>query len=1064
MDNYRKINNIIGWFLGILASAIYIITSEPTVSLWDCGEYITTAYKLEVGHPPGAPFFQMIGRIFSLFSFGNEALVARMINSMSAISSGLTIMFLFWTITMLAKKIICPGSKASRNKMYVIFASAIVGSLAYTFTDSFWFSAVEGEVYAMSSFFTAVTFWAILKWEQVADQKDSWRWLILIAYLIGLSIGVHLLNLLAIPAIVFVFYFKKFKTSRKGNFYASIISLLLLAGILYGIIPLIVKLSGLFELFFVNSLGLPFNSGTIFYFALLISGIVWVLQYAIKKEKSILKTIIISFVFLLIGYSSFFLLIIRSNANPPLDENNPEDAVSLLAYLQREQYGSSPLIKGHYYNSEIIDWKDGKKVWVKSKEKGKYVIKDDRKNTEPVYNPEHTTIFPRMWNNQQSSYISNYKTWAGIENDPNNKHIPTFGENIRFFFSYQLGHMYFRYFMWNFAGRQNDNQNRGSMLDGNWMSGIKFIDKMRLGPADDVPVTKKNEGTNTYYFLPLILGLIGFFYHIKKHPKDTLVVALLFFMTGIAIVIYLNQKAYEPRERDYAFAASFYAFSIWIGLGVISIYDSLRKKLPETAALITAFIGSLILVPGILASENWDDHDRSGKYCALDIAHNYLNSCAPHSILFTNGDNDTFPLWYAQEVEGIRTDVRVVNLSLLSTDWYVDQMKRKAYESAPLPISFSWDQYKQGTRDILPVDDKNQKGIFVEVGKVIDFVKNDAQKLRTRHREYSYIPTTKFKIPVDSATIVNKGIVKPENAGLIEDVKWTMNYASIQKNKLMQLDILAHFNWERPVYFAITTGNDAYIGLTKYFQLEGMAYRLVPIHTEHEDALPGRIDTDILYDNVMNKFYYRNLNDPEIYLNEDNRRMAMNFRSNFGRLAGALVHENKLDSALKACEKSEVVMPHNCLPYDYYMIPVAEAYQRCGQAEKSYAVIDKILEVAESEAAYYLSFDPGDQDYISNEIGFAAFIIRSAILLTIPVADDYYSMGRIEEANTMVKRITKDYQHYLRYALNEQETSFIRARLANILQKYQQEDLLILVNQTMGGNVQNQLPENLNMP
>ncbi len=700
MKIYKKLNNIIGWIIFAIATVVYIITSEPTASFWDCGEYIATAYKLQVGHPPGAPLFQLLGRFFSLFAFGDSSLVARMINTMSALSSSFTILFLFWSITMLAKKIVLASGEITKAKMYAIFGSGIVGALAFTFSDSFWFSAVEGEVYAMSSFFTAIVFWAILKWEETADEDHSYRWLILIAYLIGLSIGVHLLNLLAIPAITFVYYFKKYKPTKKGIFITLIISFIILTVIMYIIIPWIVQLAGLFERFFVNAIGLPFNTGTIIYFILLISGIIWGLIYTKKHKKVILNTIILGFIFILIGYSSFFLLIIRSNANTPIDENNPEDAISLLAYLNREQYGDWPLLHGQYYNAPLVDRKDGNPVYIKDKEKGKYVISDDRKNTIPVYDSRYETIFPRMWSSTETIYVDDYKRWAGIKRDPDNKHIPTFGENLRFFFKYQLGHMYLRYFMWNFAGRQNDIQGRGGLLKGNWISGINFIDEWRLGPQNNLPESMENKGRNKFYFLPLILGLIGLFYQFNKNYKDGIVVSLLFIMTGIAIVIYLNQYSPQPRERDYAYAATFYAFAIWIGLGVLSIFDFFAKKFKLKISAFATILVCLILVPGIMAKDGWDDHDRSGRYTALQVAKNYLNSCAQNAILFTNGDNDTFPLWYMQEVENYRTDIKLINTSLFAKDWYIDQQKRKTYKADPIPSQLTHKQYREGSLDV----------------------------------------------------------------------------------------------------------------------------------------------------------------------------------------------------------------------------------------------------------------------------------------------------------------------------------------------------------------------------
>ncbi|MEI7983314.1 MAG: DUF2723 domain-containing protein, partial [Bacteroidota bacterium] len=647
MNSYKKINNILGWAVFVIASTVYILTSEPTMSFWDCGEYISTAYKLEVGHPPGAPLFQMIGRFFSLFAFGDLTLVARMVNTMSALASGFTILFLFWTITLIAKKIALKTGAITREKTFIIMAAGLAGSLAYTFTDSFWFSAVEGEVYAMSSFFTAIVVWAIFKWEEHADEKHAYRWLILIAYLMGLSIGVHLLNLLAIPAITFVYYFKKYpKPDWKGIVGTAVISFVLLAVVMYLIIPWIIKLAGLFELFFVNSLSLPFNSGTIIYFLLLIGFIIWGLHFTGRRGKPAWNAVILAFTFIVVGYSSFLMLVIRSNADTPIDENNPENAMYLLTYLNREQYGDWPLLKGQYYNAPVIDRTDGNPVYIKDSKAGKYVISDNREKVNPVYDPRFTTIFPRMWDQSEPRFASEYIRWGKVKGVPVNvqygersetRNVPTFSENLTFFWNYQFVHMYYRYFMWNFAGKQNDIQGMGNKIDGNWKSGIGFIDKMRLGPQV-LPETRKNKADNNFYFLPLILGLIGVWFTLRKDNQSAWVIFLLFFMTGIAIVLYLNSHSPQPRERDYAFAGSFYAFAIWIGLAIPQLVEWLQKRLGMRPAQVIALTTG-IFVAGLMAAQGWDDHDRSNRYTALAIAENYLNSCAPDAILFTNGDN-----------------------------------------------------------------------------------------------------------------------------------------------------------------------------------------------------------------------------------------------------------------------------------------------------------------------------------------------------------------------------------------------------------------------------------------
>ncbi len=974
MKNYKLINNILGWIVFAVAAITYISTAEPTASFWDCGEYIATAFKLQVGHPPGAPTFQLIGRMFSMLAGNDVTQVAYMVNVMSALCSAFTILFLFWSLTMLLKKLsLRDGTEINQSKTIAIFGSAIVGALAYTFSDTFWFSAVEGEVYAMSSMFTAIVFWAILKWEQVADQKDSLRWLILISYLVGLSIGVHLLNLLTVPAIVFVIYFKKYKITKKGIFYSSILSLVILVTILFGIIPGIVYLAGKIEVGFVNGLGLPFNSGTIFFFLAIIGGIIWGLRYTRKQYRPVINAMILAFTFLLIGYSTFAILVIRSNANPPIDENNPEDAVSLLSYLNREQYGSTPIFSGQYYNAPLRAFEDGSPVYVKDSKAGKYVVSDDKKQSIPVYDKRYTTIFPRMWSNQQAQHIANYKEYAGIKNDPENKKIPTFGQNLKYMWNYQIGYMYFRYFMWNFVGRQNDIQGYGGINNGSWLSGISFIDEIRLGPQDNIPDSMKNKGRNTLYFLPLILGLLGLFFHYSRNKNDAVIVTLLFFMTGLAIALYLNMAAYQPRERDYAFAASFYAFAIWIGIGVYAIFDMLKKYTNPTTVAIGSTVVCTLLVPVLMAKQNWDDHDRSNRYTALAVASDYLNSCAPNAILFTNGDNDTFPLWYAQEVEGIRTDVRICNLSLYNTDWYMDQMKRKAYNSEPVPMQMTQPQYRQGTRDMLYINDT--KNTFINIKDIVNEFLDENKKVTLQNGEnVNLVASRKFYIPVDTLLVVQNGTVDPKDADkIVKRVEWEISDNILQKNMLGMMDILANFDWKRPIYYATTTGADAYFGLEDYFQLEGLAYRLVPIKTprNEQNQQTGRVNTNVLYNNLMNKFKWGNINNPDIYLNEDNTRLAHHFRTSFGRLANALLDEGKKDSAMKVLDKINEMMPDNLFPYNYISFSILQGYYRIETAEaikKGDEMASIFFKNCEQELNYFLKFKGNHKQFVDRDI------------------------------------------------------------------------------------------------
>lgn len=998
--NYKLINNILGWIIGIFASAIYIMTAEPTASWWDCGEYISTCYKLLVGHPPGAPTFQLIGHIFSLFAGGDVTKVAYCINCMSAICSGLTIMFLFWTITMLGRKLVARLGEMTPARMIAVFGSALVGSLAYTFTDTFWFSAVEGEVYAMSSFFTALVFWCILKWEieydNPVENANPHRWIVLIAYLIGLSIGVHLLNLLTIPAVVLIVYFKLSKNAsiygvgltiailsffvafffpplamvaiwalitvplfitcyKHGTLsspaeWGVLISLLgsfvLLGGVLYGIIPYIVKFAGKFEIFFVNSIGLPFNSGTIIYFILLLGLIAWGLYYGFKNNKKVLLTGVFSFLMLLIGYSTFFLLIIRSNANPTIDENSPEDAISLLAYLNREQYGDTPFLQGRTYNSRP-QYKDGEPTYARDEKSGKYIVCDAKKSSKPVYSNEQQVFMPRMYD---SNHKANYINWL-YSNDPakaskmmRSTKMPEYQENIKFMHTYQFGYMYLRYFMWNFSGRQNDIQGMGGHLEGNCITGFSSIDSHFLG-EQSTATSEKNKGNNKYYLLPLILGLIGAIYYSFKDGKNSFIVFLFFIMTGMAIAFYLNMYAFQPRERDYAFAASFYAFSIWIGFGVFALFSLFEKIKNSKVQVIGAVLVTLIclgLVPSVMASQNWDDHNRAHRYTALAAAKNYLDSCEPNAILFTMGDNDTFPLWYAQEVEGYRTDVRICNLSLASAGWYIDQMTRKAYESAPLPISMTWAQYHDGVRDVILMNPAD--GNFNDLNTVLDILKDPRFDHSSRLLCGQSLPyggdyvgaeiSASFSLPVDRKQVIATNTVKAKDTALIVDkIQWNAPSNVIPRSFLVMMDILANNNWERPVYFATSMGSDGYFGLEDYFQYEGMAYRLVPIKSTGKQ---GRIDSDILYENVMNVFddhtrpdrvkhpdqqhtpyeyAWGGVNDPRVYNSDDNIRTCYYILGMHIRLANQLLNEGKYDKILNVVNHFEKVLPDELLPY-----------------------------------------------------------------------------------------------------------------------------------------------------
>jgi hypothetical protein len=805
--NFRRLNTITGWLLFIVSSVVYLLTREPTVSFWDCGEFILSAFRLQVGHPPGAPLFLMIGRIATLFAGGDTSKVALMMNSLSALCSGFAIMFLFWTITHLVRKVYAGKDEIESRHIPAIIGSGIIGALAYTFSDTFWFSAVEGELYALSSLVTGLVFWGMLKWEEEADKPYSGRWIILIAYIMGLGLGIHRLNLLVLPVLVFVFYFRKYEVTPKGAFRTLLLSVLILALIVFVFMPGVPKVAGWFELLFVNVFGLPFNSGVLFFLAVLTAALILGIRYSIKSKRVILNYVVTAIAVLMIGYSSYAMIMIRSSARPPMNQNNPSDIFSLSYYINMEQYGSSPKIYGNYYSAPIVDVKSV--VAGYNKINGKY---------EPYYKPDYeykkefTTLFPRMYNSE-SEHEQAYKYWGKIKGkrytvtSGTDKEIivcPTFVENLRYFFRYQTGFMYLRYFMWNFAGRQNDNQGNGNPIQGNWISGIKFIDEARLGDLDKMPSDlKNNPGRNTYFFLPLLLGIAGIFWQYKKDRNGFWLVLAFFIMTGVAIIFYLNQYPNQPRERDYAYAGSFYAFAIWIGLGFMFIYEYLRKILRERLSAALVFIILLFAVPVLMATQNWDDHDRSGRYTARDIGADYLLSCAPNSVLFTYGDNDSFPVWYVQDVEQVRTDVRVANLSYIQAGWYIDMMRQKAFKSDPLPLTLPREKYLDGVRDQLPVNNRIDKP--VDLAQVVQFAGQDDKKYKidisTRGDFLNYLPSNKFLIDVDSAKVVSNGTVKGYFKNrIVSPMLWEYSENDAFKGDLAIMDLLSTNKWERPVY------------------------------------------------------------------------------------------------------------------------------------------------------------------------------------------------------------------------------------------------------------------------
>lgn len=977
MKRYNLINNVLGWAVFLTACIVYLMTAEPTASWWDCGEYIATADKLQVGHPPGAPTFQLIGALFSNFAGGDLTKIAYTINAMSAICSAFTILFLFWSITMLAKKFVNKPEEMTTAQMIAIFGSGLIGSLAYTFSDTFWYSAVEGEVYAMSSCFTAIVFWAILKWESQADESHNLRWLILIAFLIGISIGVHLLNLLAIPAITYVYYFKKFPDVQKGKkkkfILVGVISMLLVAFILYFVVPYIVIFAGKFEIFFTNSFGAPFNTGTIVYFILLIAAIVFGLYYTTKKNKPILNASILSLLFILVGYTTFFVLVIRANANTPINENAPKDATSLLTYLNREQYGYTPLFHGQYYTATVVDHKEGTPKYIKDTVSSKYI--EVKQMGEVVYDNKHTTIFPRMYSNDESrNHPVYYKMWSGIPGNSDRK--PTFGENLSYFFKYQINHMYWRYFMWNFAGRQNDIQSYGlnyssyeplaasngtkDLIHGNWITGVDFIDSWRLGPQTDLPSElANNKAKNRLFCLPLLLGIAGLLFQIKRSPKNAFVVFLLFFMTGLAIVLYLNQPPCQPRERDYAYAGSFYAFAIWIGLGVYGLYEWAKKiKIPENvkAGLVTAIC--FFAVPMLMAVQEWDDHDRSGRYMTREFARNYLESCEPNAILITFGDNDTFPLWYAQEVEGIRTDVRVLNYTLSGMHWYVEQLYNKVYESEKLPFTLDKSFYRLGL-DV---------SLVVPSGGPSRDVRNVLQELKTNNQTTQYLQngdsvkvlqTNRFYIPFDKAKMAAKGLypqeLVDEEEGRVEfeiNINQNYGYEQLIRNELMFLDILGTNAFERPIYVM----NPRYLqkvfpNIGEYVRQEGLVHRIVPYKAS------GLHQTERSYDLMKNKFEWGGVNNPDVYLEEAvSVNNSRNMRQFHVLLADNLIRNGEKGKALDILNKAVVEFPNSKIPYDRYDIMLAENYFKAGNTAKAKEVLNEIIDYYTEYLNYYNRF------------------------------------------------------------------------------------------------------------
>jgi hypothetical protein len=925
MLDYKKVNNLTGWLVFLVATTVYILTVEQTASFWDPGEFIAVSYKLQVPHPPGAPFFLLIYRMFGFLAFGDGLQVAYWMNIGSALFSGFTILFLFWSITLFGRKLFSiQKGKESKGQTITLMGAGIIGSLVYTFTDSFWFSAVEAEVYAMSSFFTAIVIWAFLKWDVIEDPRDENRWMIFIAYLVGLSIGIHLLNLVTLPALALVYYFKKYANPNlKGGIIALILGGVALIIINNIIIPGLPSLAGSIEIFFVNSIGLPFGSGIVVFSALFLGSLIYGLLYSIKNGKVILNTILVSLTFILIGYGSYAMIVVRANQDPVINENAPKDIISYVSYLKREQYGYRPLLHGQYFDAELVDQKEGAPIYLKGKEK--YEIVDYA--TTNIYDPERTTILPRIYSTQDR-HKQIYRSKLGLREGEK----PTFSDNIYFMLSHQLGHMYWRYFMWNFSGRESD------FSDAPWLGISDFF-------SDIFPdYIKENKAHNNYLMLPLILGLIGLIFQAKNDPKSFYITAMLFLMMGVVLVLYLNSPPIEPRERDYIYVGSFYAFAIWIGIGVMALAHWVAKLNKNMA--IAGIIATLVTfpIPVLMASQNWDDHNRQGRFFSVDSARNFLASCAPNAILFTGGDNDTFPLWYVQEVEGFRTDVRVVVLSYFDTDWYVEQMARPVNESAALPFSLEYKNFKKGTNDVLYVVEKEGLNA-ISANEYLKLVKNESTllKLQTSGRStYNMVPSRNLILDVNVQNVFNQGLIPDGMETLMtEQINMRVKGNYLTKGNLMLIDLITTNNWERPIYFNNTSLATIGIDIEDYVVMEGLTYRLLPVR-KPQGLRNELVNTELSFSNIMEKFAFRGMDDPDNYFDDEFRRFTSNHRSAINSVAIALLDEDDLDRAAEILKYSLKVMPDKAIPYDLASGQSVPLLFEVGEDDLALDIIEKI--------------------------------------------------------------------------------------------------------------------------
>jgi hypothetical protein len=942
MSSFSKMNNLTGWILFGFASLVYILTLEPTASFWDPGEFIAVSYKLQVPHPPGAPFFLLVNRLFSMLAFGNVEQIAWWINLSSALFSGATTMFMYWSIVMLGMKLFkIKNQPDNTGTTLALIGAGVVGALANAFSDSFWFSAVEAEVYSMSSFFTAWVIWAFLKWDRIEDEEDEQRWLILIAFMMGLSIGVHLLNLVTIPALALVYYFKKYKPRLKGVVASLLVGGVILIIINDGVITGLPSIVGALEVFLVNSLGLPFWSGIILFISAFLGLLVYGIRKTYKHKRPLWNTALLSFAFILIGYSSYTLVLIRSNYNPPIDENDPGSLMSFISYLKREQYGDRPLIYGQYFTARPVDQKLGAPVYYKGD--NKYEIADYKLKN--IYAAEESTVFPRTW----STSPSHARAYQSKLNLPAGKQ-PSFTQNLRFMFSHQINHMYWRYFMWNFAGRESDIQDAGWLKPWDTKKGLPEL-------------LATNKARNQYFMIPFVLGIIGLLFQYKEDFNNFLFVLMLFLMMGLVLVLYLNSPPVEPRERDYIYVGSFYAFAIWIGIGVLALYHFIAKIISNKVAVAAGVTALFLIGPVLMATQNWDDHDRSGRYFSVDSAKNMLAAIAPNGILFTGGDNDTFPLWYVQEVEGFRTDVRVVVLSYFDTDWYVTQMTRKVYESEPFPFSLEKENYRFGTNDYLPLIENQNETIRrgISARSFINLIKNQNENLKipTQTGKPLYaVPSRNFFLDVDTASVLAKGII-PENLRpfMVDRMEWSLKGEYMSKGSLMLMDMIVQNNWERPIYFNNTSLMTINFDLKEYVVQEGTVYRLLPVKITDAWPFEYLIDTEKMYDVVMNQMKFRGMDDASVYLSQDYKFFALNHRTAFNELAGALLFEGDIEKGREVILRSFEVLPDHGAPFDFATLQSVELLFKVDERDKAVEVAEILARRADEMLTYMVAID-----------------------------------------------------------------------------------------------------------